>query len=185
MRQRRNSTIISIVPARSNARRYNRGMDHPDDARLSPGRRPPALSGLRQILPAVIPAALVGVGYLAFLGYRHDYLGHYAAGYGATLAALAVATKEIPDQRFLQQAPGRILWLTLACILAGAFAEATAFNIAKFDEVDFCNQSVGAALAGLGFLASIGAIKADPGFFRAAFYAGIVALHAGFYFAMF
>ena len=143
------------------------------------------LASVRSILPTVLPALIIGAGYLAFLGYRHDYLGHYAAGFGGTLAALAVAFKEVPDERFLARIPARALLLTLACIAAGAYAEATVFNIAKFDEVDFCNQSIGAVLAGLGFLANIGERKPDAAFFRIEFYAGIVTLHVGFYFAMF
>jgi hypothetical protein len=143
------------------------------------------LASLRSILPTFLPALFIGAGYLVFLGYRHDYLGHYAAGFGATLAALAVAVKEVPDQRFRERVPARVLLLTLACIGGGAYAEATVFNIAKFDEVDFCNQSVGAILAGLGFLANIGENKPDAAFFLLEFYAGIIALLVGFYFAMF
>lgn len=140
---------------------------------------------LRAIAPTILPATVVGAAYLIFLGHRHDYLGHYAAGFGGTLTALAIATEKIPDDRFRQQSPLWILLLTLACIAAGAYAEATGFNIAKFDEVDFCNQSLGAVLAGLGLLANIGDRKPAGDLLRAECYAGLVFLHVGFYFAMF
>ena len=47
----------------------------------------------------------------------------------------------------------------LACILLGACAEATIFRIAKFDELDFCNQSLGAVLAVLVALAIVPTAK--------------------------
>jgi hypothetical protein len=140
---------------------------------------------LRAISPTILPASVVGIAYLVCLGHRHDYLGHYAAGFGATLAALAIAMEKIPESRFAERSPIWIFSLTLACIAAGAYAEATGFNIAKFDEVDFCNQSLGAVLAGLGLLANSGASKPDGNFLRAECYAGLVFLHVGFYFAMF
>jgi hypothetical protein len=143
------------------------------------------LTSLRQILPTILPALVIGSGYFAVLGHRHDYLGHFSAGFGATLAALALAFKEVPDQQFQERVPARVLMFSLACIAAGAFAEATVFNIAKFDEVDFCNQSLGAILAALGFLANSGERKPDATFFRSEFYAGIIALLVGCYFAMF
>ena len=136
------------------------------------------------ILPTVLPAAFVGILYLSLFGYRGDYLGHFAAGFGATLATLAIAVVKIPDSLFSQRCAGRVLLMTVACIVAGAFAEATVFNIAKFDEVDFCNQSLGAILAGIGLLANIGDAKAAGDFFRAECYAGLIALLVGFYFAM-
>mgnify|MGYP006908397321 CR=1 FL=1 len=43
-----------------------------------------------------------------------------------------------------------------ACIALGGFLENTVYRIAKWDEVDFCNQSLGAVLAGLGSLAAGG-----------------------------
>ncbi|HEY2249927.1 MAG TPA: hypothetical protein VGH74_02660 [Planctomycetaceae bacterium] len=137
------------------------------------------------ILPTVVPAGFIGVLYLLLFGYRGDYLGHYAAGFGATLAVLAISVEKLPDNLFVQRCAGRVLLMTAGCIVAGAFAEATVFNIAKFDEVDFCNQSLGAILAGMGFLANLRGAKADGDFFRAECYAGLIALHLGFYFAMF
>lgn len=140
---------------------------------------------LQPIKLSVLPGALIGLGYFVCLGHRHDYLGHYAAGFGATLMALSVACRNIPEERFVERAAGRILWLTLACIAAGGFAEATGFNIAKFDEVDFCNQSLGATLADLGFLARLKRFPPDSAFLERDLYAGVIALHVGFFFAMF
>jgi hypothetical protein len=45
-----------------------------------------------------------------------------------------------------------IVPVCLACIALGAVTEATIFRLAKFDEIDFCNQSLGAVLAGLAAL---------------------------------
>lgn len=140
---------------------------------------------LRAIAPTILPASIVGVAYLVFLGHRHDYLGHYAAGFGGTLTALAIAMEKVSETRFEQKAPFWVLLLALVCIAAGAYAEATGFNIAKFDEVDFCNQSLGAVLAALGLLANMGEQKPAGDFLRAECYAGLAILHVGFYFAMF
>ncbi len=41
---------------------------------------------------------------------------------------------------------------TLASVAAGLALEASVFRIAAFDPVDACNQSLGAALAGLSML---------------------------------
>lgn len=103
----------------------------------------------RYLATAIVPALLIGGLFELFLGHRHDYTGHYAAGYGGTLGALMVWLKGIDRERFLQSGLRSIVPVCLACILLGVFTEATAFRIAKFDEVDFCNQSLGAVLAGL------------------------------------
>ena len=50
---------------------------------------------------------------------------------------------------------GLVVGLCLTCIMLGAVLEATAFRLAKWDEVDFCNQSLGAILAALGSLAYV------------------------------
>ena len=55
--------------------------------------------------------------------------------------------RTIPDKRFASVSIWSIAPLCVACIGLGAFLEATAFRLAKFDEVDFCNQSLGAVLA--------------------------------------
>jgi hypothetical protein len=60
-----------------------------------------------------------------------------------------------------------IVAVCLACILIGVFTEATAFRLAKFDEVDFCSQSLGAVFAGIVAMAFVVDPKpADPAFDR-------------------
>jgi hypothetical protein len=85
--------------------------------------------------------------YELFLGHRHDYTGHFAAGYGATLGALILWLRLLERDSFVRRSSRWIVPVCLLCITGGAVAEATAFRIAIFDEVDFCNQSIGATLA--------------------------------------
>ena len=42
-----------------------------------------------------------------------------------------------------------VLAVCISCIALGALTEATVFRLAKFDEIDFCSQSLGAVLAGI------------------------------------
>jgi hypothetical protein len=44
-------------------------------------------------------------------------------------------------------------------VYLGVFTEATAFRIAKFDEVDFCSQSLGAVLASIVAIPFVSAAK--------------------------
>lgn len=37
----------------------------------------------KPLVVAVVPAFVVGIIFEIFIGLRHDYTGHYAAGYGA------------------------------------------------------------------------------------------------------
>jgi hypothetical protein len=48
-----------------------------------------------------------------------------------------------------------IVPICIACIALGAITESTIFRLAKFDEIDFCNQSLGAVLAGLAAVAYV------------------------------
>lgn len=139
---------------------------------------------MRTILRSVAPGAAIGVLYLLFLGYRRDYLGHYAAGFGGTLTAVALLVSYLTVEKYSRSAPFVVVATVVGCIVAGAFAEATIFNLAKFDEVDFCNQSLGAVLAGMGFLAMLSDAKPSDWVFRAVCFAGLIALHIGFYFAI-
>lgn len=94
-----------------------------------------------------IPPLLVLFLFEFFLGHRHDYSGHYLAGYGATFSAAMFGlrvTLGTPIQRLI---PFLLVPFCLMCILGGVFTEATIFRLAKFDEVDFFNQSLGAVLA--------------------------------------
>jgi hypothetical protein len=100
-------------------------------------------------LLAIVPAALACLTYEVFLGHRHDYTGHFAAGYGGSLGAMMLLLKLLPPIRFPRWSTMSIGPASMACILLGMLAEATAFRIAKFDEIDFFNQSIGAVLAGI------------------------------------
>ena len=95
----------------------------------------------------ILPAAAAGAVYEYFLGHRHDYAGHFLAGYGGTLGAIMVWLRTVPEKRYAVLSTWGIVPMCLACILLGAIFEATIFRLAKFDEVDFCNQSLGAVFA--------------------------------------
>ena len=97
----------------------------------------------------LLPSTIVCAGYETFLGHRHDYVGHYAAGYGGTLVAILAYFWRLPEEHFRRGASGAILQLCFGCIALGALAESTVFRLAKFDEIDFCNQSLGAVLAAI------------------------------------
>ncbi len=90
----------------------------------------------------VVSGVLSGAAYLAFLGYRTDYVGHFLAGMGGTLFLLSFALGR--EGRTLRWEP---VVLALLAILLGAGTEATVFCIAIFDPVDFLNQSLGAGIA--------------------------------------
>jgi hypothetical protein len=92
------------------------------------------------------PLVVLGIFEL-FLGHRHDYSGHYLAGYGATFIAAMLGVRiaiGTPAERLLHYL---VVPFCLACICGGIITEATIFRLAKFDEVDFFNQSLGAVLA--------------------------------------
>jgi hypothetical protein len=131
----------------------------------------------------VLPTVLVSLIYYIFLGYRRDYLGHYAAGYGGTLCASAVLLAIIPERFFRQFAGPSIFICTLVCIAAGTVSEATVFRLAKFDEVDYCNQNLGAILAGLAALYFAGNSKPSDAALRVLIIVGVVFLVLGGYFA--
>ena len=90
-----------------------------------------------------LPAAM-GLGL--FVTHRSDYLGHYLAGYGATLFVAWLASRVAPAR------PGVVVLATLVCVALGVVTEATVFRIATFDRLDFFAQSAGAVLAGLAVL---------------------------------
>ena len=87
---------------------------------------------------------LTGLAFYLFLGYRSDYLGHYLAGFGGTLLLLALP----PLFRRRLEGP-ELLAIMLLAVSLGFGTEMTLFKIAKFDPVDFANQSAGACIAGL------------------------------------
>ena len=104
-------------------------------------------SRITLLAATILPAVAAGAVYEFFLGHRHDYTGHFLAGYGGTLGALMVWLRTIPEKRFAPVSIWSIVPICVACIGLGAIFEATIFRLAKFDEVDFCNQSLGAVLA--------------------------------------
>jgi hypothetical protein len=61
--------------------------------------------------------------------------------------------RQLPAASYAAWSNSAIVLLTLVCILLGVGTELTIFRIAKFDEIDFCNQSLGAVLAGIAALA--------------------------------
>ena len=107
-------------------------------------------------LLAIVPAFLLGVVFEVFLGHRHDYVGHFAAGYGATLLFGVLCQRIWFTEKDYPKRP--LVWLlptVLFCIFLGVITELTVFRIAKFDEIDFFNQSLGAVLAGMILLAGV------------------------------
>ncbi|MCC6511937.1 MAG: hypothetical protein IT423_22760 [Pirellulaceae bacterium] len=102
----------------------------------------------RAVVLITLSPLFVSVLFALLLGYRPDYLGHFTAGYGGTLSAHALAIAILQTQ-FHRYASAMALVGTVACIGMGTILEATVFSLAKFDEVDYCNQNLGAILAGL------------------------------------
>jgi len=136
-----------------------------------------------RLLIAIAPAMAVGALFEAFLGHRHDYTGHYLAGYGATLGLLMFALRQLPASHYAAWSVGSIVLLTLVCILLGVGTELTIFRIAKFDEIDFCSQSFGAVLAGIVALAyasptSPPVTEFDRGLFTGIAFLGIGGVYA-------
>lgn len=113
----------------------------------------------------VLVAGLAGGAiFLAFLGYRTDYAGHFLAGFGGTLGLLAVLLATVRSS--LRWEP---LGAAVVAILLGAGIEATIFKLAIFDPVDFFNQSLGAVLAAV-------AVQGRRGSLVAACGAGVLAI---------
>lgn len=101
------------------------------------------------------PGLAVAGLFAIFLGHRSDYLGHYLAGLGGTLGATFVLLAWLPGQAYASLSGPLIAAASLVCIGLGAAGEATVFRLAKFDEIDFGNQSLGAVVAGLSCLAGL------------------------------
>jgi hypothetical protein len=136
------------------------------------------------VAASALPALFVSLLFYFLLGHRRDYLGHYAAGYGGTLCAAVIVLAGIPAPSFRRIAHATVLPCTLLCIVAGAVAEATVFRLAKFDQIDFCNQSLGAVMAGLAAISIVGYTKPNDAAFRCSLVIGIVFLLIGGYFAV-
>jgi hypothetical protein len=117
---------------------------------------------------------ITGLAYGLTFPYRTDYLGHFLAGFGATLALLSLVYAFPSKGR-----PGAIVVLVLVAVGFGWGTEETIFKLAIFDPVDFFNQSLGAVLAG-------GVALGDRERGMAGLWAlcfGAVVLVVGFYFA--
>ena len=106
----------------------------------------------------LLPALLLAVAYIIFLGDRTDYAGHYMAGFGGTLFWIAAAFHLRQNQSPKISPELLTALVVLACIAFGTLLEATVFRLAKFDEVDYFNQNLGAIIAGISSLA----VHADP-----------------------
>ena len=126
----------------------------------------------------------MGALFEAFLGPRHDYTGHFLAGYGGTLAACMVWLKQLSPDRVAQRGELEVLLVCAACIALGAVAEATIFRLAKFDPVDFFDQSLGAVLAGIISLRYPSAVHRELADFDRGLIVGIAFLGAGGCFAV-
>ena len=135
------------------------------------------------LVVTTLPAFAVSLLFYFLLGYRRDYLGHYAAGYGGTLCATMIVLAAIQATQIRRNAFVAVVLSTILCIAAGTVAEATVFRLAKFDEIDFCNQSLGAVLAGLVVMFLAGDAKQTDTAFRSVIAIGASFLIAGFYFA--
>ena len=137
-----------------------------------------------RLLLTTVPAIVMGVLFQAFLGPRHDYLGHFWAGYGGTLGACMVWMRMLPSDRLTARGEVDVLMVCVGCIALGVATEATIFRIAKFDEIDFCIQSLGAVLAGIRSTKFLAARQTGGKEFDRGLIAGIVFLGAGGCFAV-
>ena len=139
---------------------------------------------LTRALAGVVFAPLaLAIAYHELLGHRSDYLGHYLAGCGGTLLVIACLLLVLPDVLYGRIAPLTIVLLAVAAIGVGGMFEATIYRIAKFDEVDFCNQSLGAVLAALGVLLAAGRTKPPLPLFFGLVGVALMLLAAGYHYA--
>lgn len=138
---------------------------------------------MKTIMLLIIPAALVSALYLLFLGHRTDYVGHFMAGYGGTLLVTVAVLEVLRDAKRAPSTELVITALLLLCIGIGAAEEATTFRLAKFDEVDLFNQSLGAVLAALVLLRVHPSGRADSRLTIPSMGTAALFLVAGFYYA--
>ncbi|MBI2479977.1 MAG: hypothetical protein HYV60_15505 [Planctomycetia bacterium] len=136
------------------------------------------------LVVSIVPIVLVSLLFYVLLGHRRDYLGHYAAGYGGTLSAIAIVLAGIPTAKFQQMGSLAVVPCTILCIAAGTVTEATVFRLAKFDEIDYCNQNLGAVLAGLATVYIAGNAKPSDVTLRCVIAIGAISLMIGAYFAV-
>lgn len=119
-------------------------------------------------------AAGLLLGYRVALPDRFDYAGHFLAAFGAVLLTIEV----LRLVGFPARPAVRALAGVAAVISLGILAEATVFRTARFDPIDFCNQSLGALIGGL----TIDGTGANDGWSRTVvvLVAGAAALGGGF-----
>jgi hypothetical protein len=142
------------------------------------------------ILCGALPVLLLAILYRSLFQYRGDYLGHFLAGFGGTMVVATLLAALVQVATTHGDPPGDSLdprpWIAAACVVCigiGAVFEDTLFRLAKFDEVDFCNQSLGAALAALSLMAVCREGRASVGTYGLAALVGVVGLFAGFHYA--
>lgn len=128
---------------------------------------------MRTVRDLALTAVVLGIGYRVVLEYRLDYLGHFAAGFGATLALLAFVLAMFDRPRWA------VVVVVAAAITVGWVTEATIFRFAIFDPVDFANQSLGACIAGAGVVGRPRSLTAATGSLLLA----AVGVVAGFHYA--
>jgi hypothetical protein len=138
----------------------------------------------RSLLIACLPAMLVIVIFELCLGHRHDYTGHYLAGYGASLAAAMLWLRTRAAADYQKTALRGIVSICLLCIAGGIVTEATIFRLAEFDEIDFCCQSLGAVLALTCATAFIPPKRPADSIFDHGLIIGIIALGIGAVYAV-
>ncbi len=112
-----------------------------------------------------------------------DYVGHYAAGFGGTLFLLAVVFWRFHAVQKKVSASCLVTAISLISICMGGLLEATVFRLAIFDPVDFCNQSFGAIVAGLTFIAAPPPLPLARQGALAVLFLSVLFLILGFYWA--
>ncbi len=136
-----------------------------------------------KVITIILPPVLIAGLYLIFLGHRSDYAGHFMAGFGGTLLLMMVAV-EIQSRKGEPPPTGPVVLVVLvACILFGTLEEATTFRLAKFDEVDYCNQNLGAVLATLCTLSAVPERPERTPIILPSIIVACIFLFGGFYYA--
>jgi hypothetical protein len=127
---------------------------------------------------------LIALLYIMFLGHRGDYVGHYLAGFGGTLVAMMFVLERTSQAMYARQLSFIILWVCLGCLVYGTVLELTAFRLAKFDELDWCNQNLGAVFAALWTMLRVpSSVKPSRHLFRRSQWLGLLCLGIGGYYA--
>ena len=138
---------------------------------------------LIRVLYAVIPSLILALFYTIFLGYRRNYVGHYLSGFGGTLFVTMVIVEYLTKASYARNLEIVIIVTLVISIAYGTLLEATVFRIAKFDELDYGNQNLGAVLAALCALMILPEDKPNRQTFAAIRIMGLLFLVAGFYYA--